>query len=385
MPPVNRKGLKKATLAAILKIDFPKRDHLLAPWLRTGESVLLWAPSGVGKTLLAWSIALAIAGGGKVLGWQAPKARRVMIVDGEMAIDDLKARAQMLAPAIDGFQLGEAAQNIHVLSRQWQDHTATFPDIGKEVGQRVIMKEAEEFGADVVVLDNFSTLVWIEDENSAAAMNPVLDFLLKLKQARRACILVHHANKAGSSARGSSKLEATFEIILGLEKKKDALIDPAMGATFGLRWTKYRGMRDDSICDREVWLSTDASGMSQWHAEFSKDEQAEALVLLVQTCKFPTQAALGAAYPRHLRPEPDKVPSAGWISELKNTAIVVRGLITKDRWDACIREARRLAGGGDVEESPEWAAEGEPDGRDLVDSLEEEAGGAHDGSGMSED
>src|SRR5262249_40124181 len=153
----------------------------------------------------------------------------------------------------------------------------SFPDLASKEGQREILRRVERFNADLVVLDNFSTLVAVDDENSAAAMSPVLDFLLTLKQAHVACVLVHHSNKAATGARGSSKLEATFEVIIGLQKVKDALADPGMGAMFGLAWTKYRGLKDATICDRKVWLSTDAAtGKSEWCAEFSKNEQAEA-------------------------------------------------------------------------------------------------------------
>jgi KaiC/GvpD/RAD55 family RecA-like ATPase len=308
-----------------------------------------------------------------VLGWQAPKARRVMIIDGEMAEDDLINRAKMLAPAIEGLEIDKAAGNINVLSRQRQNYRVSFPDLASKEGQSVVMRSVKRFGADIVVLDNFSTLTAIADENSAAAMNPVLDFLLQLKQEHIACILVHHANKAGTGARGSSKLEATFEVIIGLQKLKDALADPGKGAMFGIEWTKFRGLRDDSICDRKAWLSTDATtGKSEWHAEFSQNEQAAALVALVQSCKYATQAALADAFPRHLRPDPNKVPSAGWISNLKDSAIFGLELITEDRWNACMQRARQLASGG--EEAPERSADGAANGEDMLDALSRDAG-----------
>ena len=61
-----------------------------------------------------------------------------------------------------------------------------------------------------------------EDENSAAEFNAVTEFLLRLKARGVATMLVHHANKGGDNFRGSSKLAATFETIVKLEKPEGA-------------------------------------------------------------------------------------------------------------------------------------------------------------------
>jgi Periplasmic binding protein/AAA domain len=50
------------------------------------------APRGVGKTLLALSIGLAVASGSSLLCWSAPRPRRVLYVDGEMTLVDLQQR-----------------------------------------------------------------------------------------------------------------------------------------------------------------------------------------------------------------------------------------------------------------------------------------------------
>ncbi len=69
-----------------------------------------------------------------------------------------------------------------------------------------------------MVLDNFSTLGEVEDENAASSFNAIQQFLLQLKVQEVATILVHHTSKAGDNFRGSSKLAATFETIIQLER-----------------------------------------------------------------------------------------------------------------------------------------------------------------------
>ena len=176
--------------------EFPRRDHLLTPWLRQGESALVWAQSGVGKTLLTLTMALAVAGGGEFLEWRCATPRRVLVVDGEMHSEDLKERLTVLAGTVSGFDPEAAADNLLLMPRTWQKGgNVDFPDIVKPEGQALIIKEAQNHKADLVILDNFSTLADVVDENEAAAMSPVLTFLLRLKQDGIACILVHHAGK----------------------------------------------------------------------------------------------------------------------------------------------------------------------------------------------
>ena len=97
-----RRTLRTRTLAGLLNHPFPHRQHLIHPVLRQGESMMLWAPIGVGKTMLGLSIALAVAGGGEFIGWHADTPRRVLLVDGEMAVEDLQERLRDLLPAIEG-------------------------------------------------------------------------------------------------------------------------------------------------------------------------------------------------------------------------------------------------------------------------------------------
>jgi hypothetical protein len=91
---------------------------------------------------------------------------------------------------------------------------------------------------DLVILDNFSTLGEVEDENAASSFNAIQQFLLNLKVQGVATMLVHHANKTGEDFRGSSKLAATFETIIMLERLKEETEHGA--AQFRVRWDKVR-------------------------------------------------------------------------------------------------------------------------------------------------
>jgi hypothetical protein len=57
---------------------------VLDPIIPEKDLVMLYAARGTGKTHVALDIAYAVATGGSFLKWQAPKPRRVLLVDGKM-------------------------------------------------------------------------------------------------------------------------------------------------------------------------------------------------------------------------------------------------------------------------------------------------------------
>lgn len=323
--------LKVISLGQLLRTDFPEREHLVFPWLRQGESAMIYAKPGVGKSMLVLSLALAVAGGGEMMGWQCRKPRKVVFWDGEMYADDLRARAAMLAKCIPGLDLRSAETNLFFIARQHQDYRVKFPDIADEEGQSAVFASAMEYEADLVVIDNLSTLALaIEDENAAAEFNKVMGLLMRFKQANKACILVHHSNKSGTDYRGSSKMATTFEVMLQLEAVNT--IKSLKGTTFTLKWTKFRGERDQSMVNKDVWLGEDKQGVKGWQHEVSKTDQATQLVELVRSLEYPSGKALAEALG----------VSKGQVSKLKKRAIAL-SLIKLKEWDDCLEAAREAA------------------------------------------
>jgi AAA domain len=94
MPHLTPNGNSSAAPAAtrtfnieqLLNLKLPPREFILEPILRERESAMIYAWRGAGKTQLGLGLAYAIASGGTILRWQAPRPRRVVYVDGEMAL-----------------------------------------------------------------------------------------------------------------------------------------------------------------------------------------------------------------------------------------------------------------------------------------------------------
>jgi RecA-family ATPase len=117
-PPKKISKLKMPTLQQLLASTFKHRRHLLHPWLREQESCMLYADTGVGKSMFALSAALAVAGDGEFLGWSPEKKPdgqgwRVLYVDGEMHITDIQEGATMLLDAVPGVDRERVMQKLH--------------------------------------------------------------------------------------------------------------------------------------------------------------------------------------------------------------------------------------------------------------------------------
>lgn len=328
---------KMLTFADLKALDLPERKPLITPWLKEGESAMVYAPTGVGKSMFAMTLALAVAGGGEVFGWRCPEPRRVLYVDGEMHIQDLQERAVLLAETVEGKPNVDAmGQNLKLYPRQYQD-SGDFLDLATEQGQTELLKVLDDEGPiDLLILDNLSTLATISDENAASSFDPILKLLMELKRKGVATILVHHAGKsrARNDFRGSSKLATTFEVIMGLKPMEDAAIGES-GTAFTITWDKYRNRPDAKVGLMDVRLDTMTDPAEpRWRYGTAEDAELLRLVAAVRSCQYGFDKDIQMAlYPDFTHPNQ--------FSRLKMKAIS-SGLIDARQWKACQTEAKAV-------------------------------------------
>lgn len=261
---------------------------------------------------------------------------------------DLQERLRDLLGAIPGIDVEAASDNLVLIARQAQAPEADFPDLATAEGQGVVLDKARRGEFDLVILDNFSVLANVDDENDAAAMSPVLGFLMRMKQANIATLLLHHSSKGGDNYRGSSKLATTFEVIAGLSP---TLTVKRHYAAFDMTFGKFRGKANDTIDDTTAWLTkaTDSpheEAALQWQFQLSDEGQLRRLVEAVKSCRFGKQADLAKAF---------RV-STGKMSGMKAIALA-KGLIKDSEWSGCMEAAKAAETAGlmttdDDEEGP---------------------------------
>lgn len=329
LPVARTRGrLRMRSAGALLDERFPSREYVIGPWLRESESAMLWAPVGLGKSMLAITWAILVAGGGKVGGWEAPTPRPVLYVDGEMHIEDIADRVKMLMETVEGSDRERMRHNLQFIARTDQGAAVEFPDLADKRGQKEVLDRAAGIEAGLVILDNFSTLAEVADENEAAAMNPVLAMLMRFKQAKRAAILVHHSGKTGTDYRGSSKLATTFEAIIGLYRIEGRAV--AEGTGFELRFGKFRGKPTQGTRNTEMTLEAgeDAEGapkVARWAVRLASSEEMEEII----------EAAESGQY-RSIREIANALGMDKSKAQRLKTKAVMSGRITDAAWRAAL-------------------------------------------------
>lgn len=266
-------------LAEFLMVEFPPRENILDPIFPRQGLGMLHAWRGIGKTYLALAIALAIAAGAALLRWSVPRPWRVLYVDGEMPAALLQER---LAKLIRGMPEPDPGF-LRILTPDLQERG--IPDLGTPLGQAWLDSVASD--ADVLILDNLSSLVRTGSENADELWLPMASWLLRQRAAGRAAMLIHHDGK-GERQRGISRREDLLDTVIQLRKPQD--YQESDGARFVLSYEKHRGFHGKDAEPFEAQLVDDNGGLV-WTATNLEDARTVQVADMLRDGRTVTQIA----------------------------------------------------------------------------------------------
>jgi RecA-family ATPase len=180
------------TITEFVYQESTPKEIILAPWLKTGELVMVYAPTGVGKSMLAIGLAHCIATGQCYLGWIASKLWSVCYIEAEMSTETAKSR---LSAQEAGSCISAAPENFTIVSRDPKDNH--LPNIGTPEGQRELLPILLKH--DVIVLDNLTSAALPvsgrdDDVRIWYRMKP---FLFHLRNLNKTVVIIHHSGKSG--------------------------------------------------------------------------------------------------------------------------------------------------------------------------------------------
>jgi hypothetical protein len=275
--------LRFTGLRDLLTRELPPALPRIWPWLDSGESCLLWGGTGSGKSNLAMTLALGVAGGGRLLGLEFRNPCRVCYVDGEQSIRDLQSRFSFLGSAIEGHNSSAARDNLTVIARTESDSRSPFLDINCEDHARVLVRSLKAQRIEFIVFDNLSTLsASLKDENSAAEFKAMQALFAHLKGENIASVLVHHSGKANTAKaktfRGSSNIATTFERVVAITRNDHT---PPTELAVCVEIQKYRAKPPPGFCSQfhcRLETTEDTSGCSvaaRWIIDEDRRELAE--------------------------------------------------------------------------------------------------------------
>lgn len=238
--------LRVLTAHELLALALPPRERVLTPWLPSKGLAMIYGPRGIGKTHAALGIAHAVATGGTFLRWRAPKPRRVLVLDGEMPGAVLQERLAAIAAAAPAEP--PSPDYLRILALDLQERGL---DLGDEADQAALERELGD--AELILVDNISTLVRGGRENEAESWLPVQEWALVQRRAGRSVTFLHHAGKGGQQ-RGTSRREDVLDTVIALRRPADQ--QPDQGARFEVHYEKNRGFHGDDAKPFEAALGT---------------------------------------------------------------------------------------------------------------------------------
>jgi hypothetical protein len=228
----SEKTLVSISLSDFLAIEIEPQEAILEPWLNSKSLNMLHAKRGVGKTYVGLSIAYAVATGTNYLKWKAPKARKVVYLDGEMSSYTLQSRLKAISDATPCEQVLHL--NLNILTPDLQ--RGPIPDLADKKWHDTVRGLIGD--AELVIVDNLSCLARSGGpENDADSWNVLADWALKLRREGVAVLFMHHSGKSGQQ-RGTSRKEDILNVVINLKHPAD--YSPDMGAYFELHFEKGR-------------------------------------------------------------------------------------------------------------------------------------------------
>jgi AAA domain len=320
-------GLAEATalcpigLEDFLTRPFPIREMVCAPWLPVSGLAMLYAPRGVGKTHVALALAYAVASGGRFLKWHAPKARRVLVIDGEMPAATLQERlltisqGSTLKPPSDDY--------LRILASDLEANG--LPDLSSAEGQ---MRYGQILDlADLIIIDNISTLCRSGRENDAESWLPVQSWALAQRRANRSVLFVHHGGKGGAqrgiptNAHTMAERNIRFRVLparrlrpqavhcrqpvigsarsfsMSLDVLDEVGLPPVSGSSTWLRapWGRSRPSSRCSSLPLETWRSISCASQCAHCCMTVHGHRPQLATLRRTPAHFPVSLVLGAA------------------------------------------------------------------------------------------
>jgi putative DNA primase/helicase len=248
---LDRKQVSAINYDDFLQQQLPPRQALLAPWLPMRGLAMIHAPRGIGKTHIALGAAWAVATGTGFLRWKVPDdvgTHRVLLLDGEMPGRVLQERLSRVVKA-SGFS-PPLPEYLRIAAADLVRDG--LPDLASADSQQFYADVIAD--ADLVIVDNLSTLCRGLKENEADSWTPVQDWLLAQRRANRSVLVIHHGGKSGTQ-RGTSRKEDVLDTVIGLCKPPDYRAD--QGARFEIHFEKARGFYGPEAEPFEVRLAGD--------------------------------------------------------------------------------------------------------------------------------
>lgn len=249
--------MRPQNINEILTTETEAQVEYWGPILTSRQLMMVYAPTGVGKSFFVWSLLLAIATGSRFLCHNCPQARRVLLAEGEMGLPYTKKRLSKLLPSLP---LSPRGENFKVLSK---DHT------GGQLWNIANPEHQKRYNAllehvDVFAIDNLlcSAFPMHSRDTEFSMWDRIAPWLFMIRDSGRSVILVHHTNKGGQQQMGASTKMNWLDTAIELRPPETERA--VRGTEFELRFAKSRDVKKSDAQPLSVSFLEDDDGANHW-------------------------------------------------------------------------------------------------------------------------
>ena len=234
-------------------------DFISGSWLSTTSRVLVFAPTGEGKTLKALALGIRIANGSPFLHWPGIRRTRVLYIDGEMSSRLLKARL-----AAETKRVGAQPDTFFALS--WED-IEDFQPLNTKAGQLQIENIIRIYGIEFIIFDNIMVLI-SGDQKDEEGWRQILPWIKSLTKRCIGQMWLHHTGHDETRSYGTKTREWQMDTVMQMEHFERDDTDVSFTLKFPKARERAPGNRADfedvrvALVDDE-WVYQRASGGSK--------------------------------------------------------------------------------------------------------------------------
>ena len=216
------------TASAWLQKTMEPRDYLMGTLLCTTSRWMVYAPTGLGKTLFTLNMMAAISAGQQFLNWKGGHACRVMYIDGEMPAETFKERIVQVTSLY-----GADIDLVGINRDDQSSNNLEMPPLNTEDGVEWLKHKIKYVRPAAIAFDSIMCLLSgdMKDEES---WEPIKSLMKWLTNQRIAQIWVHHTGHAQCKSYSSNTREWELDTVLRLDRP------PNNEEGFILNFTKNR-------------------------------------------------------------------------------------------------------------------------------------------------
>jgi Fe-S cluster biosynthesis and repair protein YggX len=221
------------SLRKFLAKDYPPNNYLQYPIVMRPSITQIWGHEGAGKSLISIYMSCCIVNGVPFLHYEfekgtVPEPWPVVYVEAEMPNTQVQDRFNKVAERYEEIN-GQGSFNLDYLHvcPSGEQPNKQFESISGESNRG--RKRIENFLESVykktgkkpfVFLDSITFLSDIQ-EKDGQEWNPIMQWIVKLRNKGYGIIFLHHSTKEGSTSSGSNVKERPIDLSIQIKKPKD--------------------------------------------------------------------------------------------------------------------------------------------------------------------